>query len=282
MTPIGITLLVAGVLIFGISFIIPDKSDGKGGKFTEKDRDEIRKLMEKELDSMKLRVNEATNETVEFGMEKCERSLEKISNDKIAAVNEFATSVLSEIEKNHKEVMFLYDMLDSKQVDVKNTVRNAEATVREVNDVTNNAIQQKEAVEVQLSESQKREEALNRQLAEVTNMQPRIINREPELVSPESVIKKSEPVEIPVQPVKKPEPVFFSGKIDQSIFEKMERPPINQNKEAVSGEPKTLEEAATNNAKILTLSKQGKDVVEIARELNLGVGEVKLVLDLYR
>lgn len=281
MTPIGITLLIAGVLIFGISFIIPDKSDGKKGRDTENDREEIRKLMEKELDSMKLRVNEATNETVEFGMEKCERSLEKISNEKIAAVNEFATSVLDEIEKNHKEVMFLYDMLDSKQVDVKNTVRNAEATVREVNDVTNNAIQQREAVEVQLSESQKREEALNRQLAEVTNMQPRIISNTTELVSPESVIKKPEPVQV-IQPVKKPEPVFFSGKIDQSIFEKMERPPVNRPQEPVPSEPKTLEEAATNNARILTLSKQGKDVVEIARELNLGVGEVKLVLDLYR
>ena len=39
---------------------------------------------------------------------------------------------------------------------------------------------------------------------------------------------------------------------------------------------------ANNNQKIIELHEQGKSTVEIAKELNLGVGEVKLVIDLFK
>ena len=37
-----------------------------------------------------------------------------------------------------------------------------------------------------------------------------------------------------------------------------------------------------NNEKILALHKKGKSNIAIAKELGLGVGEVKLVLDLFK
>ena len=37
-----------------------------------------------------------------------------------------------------------------------------------------------------------------------------------------------------------------------------------------------------NNEKILELNAKGKSNVEIAKELGLGIGEVKLVIDLFR
>ena len=39
---------------------------------------------------------------------------------------------------------------------------------------------------------------------------------------------------------------------------------------------------ANNNDKILAMANQGLDTVQIAKTLGLGVGEVKLVLDLFR
>ena len=42
------------------------------------------------------------------------------------------------------------------------------------------------------------------------------------------------------------------------------------------------EAPANNNDKILAMASQGLDTVQIARTLGLGVGEVKLVLDLFR
>ena len=47
-------------------------------------------------------------------------------------------------------------------------------------------------------------------------------------------------------------------------------------------EQKEAETLANNNQSILMLHQQGLDIREIAKQLGLGVGEVKLVIDLYR
>ena len=39
---------------------------------------------------------------------------------------------------------------------------------------------------------------------------------------------------------------------------------------------------ANNNAKILSMYKEGKTYIEIAKELGIGLGEVRLVVDLYK
>ena len=44
----------------------------------------------------------------------------------------------------------------------------------------------------------------------------------------------------------------------------------------------TAEEGQNNNERILEMHRQGRSTVEIAKELGLGVGEVKLVIDLYK
>ena len=48
------------------------------------------------------------------------------------------------------------------------------------------------------------------------------------------------------------------------------------------GMGETAEEGQNNNEKILEMHRQGKSTVAIAKELGLGVGEVKLVIDLYK
>ena len=42
-----------------------------------------------------------------------------------------------------------------------------------------------------------------------------------------------------------------------------------------------MQDGGNNNERILELHKQGKSNVSIAKELGLGVGEVKLVIDLF-
>ena len=74
MVPMEIALLVIGVIIFVISFLIPDRAPEKSIKDKDKDKEEIRRMMGKELDGMKLRINEATNDTVEYAMEKLKDS----------------------------------------------------------------------------------------------------------------------------------------------------------------------------------------------------------------
>lgn len=275
MTPMEIALLVTGVIIFVISYLIPDKTAGKSTKDKEKEKEEIRRLMEKELDGMKLRVNEATDETVEYAIEKTERSLEKISNEKIMAVSEYSDTIMEEINKSHKEVMFLYDMLSDKQVDLKNTVRKAEATAKEVeknlNVISVARVQaRKEAASVHAEPAAETAETQTAYKGPVTydfkkeqkEQKKPVFSKIEELAQEEVSLTAPEDVIKPVP--KKPEPVF-------------------SNTNTTVSKPKTRNTfGGNNNQKILELYKQGKSNMEIAKELNLGVGEVKLVIDLFK
>lgn len=320
MTAFGIVLLIVGVIIFAFSFFIPDKADRQTRKEKEKQQEEIRRLLEKELDSMKLRVNEATNETVEYGMDKCERSLEKISNEKIMAVNEYSTTIMDEMDKKHKEIMFLYDMLNDKQVDIKNTVRKAEATAKEVSDAAKEASQQVEVMQAApvIQPVQQQDMAMYAQPE--TMAQPEFIPAK-EATSGMSSYMQPEATFVPrseLSSLQGTEPVRYHGVIDESVFETMERKPsagtvaeplfsmamsegiedtfdtdvtvttLERPEQPVEPQanPDDYREASfvsggNNNERILAMHAQGVPVVDIARELNLGVGEVKLVIDLY-
>lgn len=181
-------------------------------------KEEIKELVSGEMKDIKAHVDDMVEETVAYAMEKTERSLERLSNEKIMAVNEYSDTVLQEINRNHNEVMFLYDMLNDKHKNLKNTVQEVNKTVKEV------AETKKEAEEV------------------VNTFQMLT----PEKVEPvvETPVFVQEPVEVVEEPVA--EPILNS------------------------------------NERILELYEQGMDKVDIARELGLGVGEVKLVIDLFK
>ena len=226
MTAMEITLLIIGVVIFCLSFILKDKQTGAAALDEEVLRGEVRKITDMELDSMKLKVKEATEGSIEYAMEKSERALEKITNEKIMAVSEYSNTIIEEINKSHKEVMFLYDMLTDKQTDLKNTVRKAEATAKEVGDAEKKAARSATVRKKKNSSSGKNKE------------------------------DKKENAEV-------------NGAAKEEV----------KDKDPDAGETATAIE--NNNSRIIELHKSGRSNVEIAKELNLGVGEVSLVIELF-
>ncbi len=218
MSPMEITLLIIGVVIFLVSFLIKD-SEEKSEEDIELQKEEIRNLLSKEIAGMNLKVREATDSSIEYAMEKAERSLEKISNEKIMAVNEYSNTILEDINKSHKEVMFLYDMLNDKQIDLKNTVREASAVAKEVE---------------------------------------------------EENIKAYSPAKVNVSTS---EDDFKGIEFLEAQINEREAVNVQRTEEADSKK--------NNNDMIIKLYEEGKSMVEIAKELNLGVGEVTLVIDLY-
>ena len=226
-----IFLLIAGGIIFGLSFFIPDRKGTSGEALSAED---IRELVGRELAAMRKSVNEATDESVTYAMEKTERSLERLSNEKIMAVSEYSDTVLTEIRKNHEEVMFLYDMLNNKHTSLKNTVADVNRAVKEA----------EEAVA-----------ALKRQAAETAE--------------PVRVTQAHLPSE--------------QGKAVQDTEQKQAEEPILESG-AVPGteDVQANAESGSNKERIISLYRQGKAVADIARELELGVGEVKLVIDLFQ
>ena len=307
MTPLGIVLLAVGILVIVASFFVPDKEDREDKKDIEKKQDQIRRLMERELDGMKLRVNEATNETVEVGMEKSERALEKIANEKIMAVSEYATTVMEEIDRNHKEVMFLYDMLNDKQTDVKNTVRHAEAAVKEVAEATKTA---SDTAIYATNVANAANEAANAASEVVSAASEAVSSMPVAAMSTAAVATEAEPA-VQVGNSNTPmdakasvpqESVFsMAANMDDMSFAEAsqmmaeEVAPIAKATDEPEKEPEreltefeilerntSFQNVNNNNQMILKMHAEGVPVVDIARQLSLGVGEVQLVIDLFK
>ena len=209
-----VILLIVGIVIFIGSFLLPAGRSDAGRIDTDAAKQEIHGLIEEEMKTVRAQVQDKVEETSEDVVEKAERSLERLTNEKIMAVNEYSDTVLQEIHKNHEEAMFLYDMLNNKHANIKDTVSKVDKAVKAAEDKVK-AIDDTPAVKTEetADEPAKTEEA----------------------VSPE---------------------IGFMGE--------------------------TAEEGQNNNEKILEMHRQGKSTVAIARELGLGVGEVKLVIDLYK
>ena len=207
-----VILLIVGIVIFIGSFLLPAGRSDAGRIDTDAAKQEIHGLIEEEMKTVRAQVQDKVEETSEDVVEKAERSLERLTNEKIMAVNEYSDTVLQEIHKNHEEAMFLYDMLNNKHANIKDTVSKVDKAVKAIDDTPAVKTEETEKV-IPADEPAKTEEA----------------------VSPE---------------------IGFMGE--------------------------TAEEGQNNNEKILEMHRQGKSTVAIARELGLGVGEVKLVIDLYK
>lgn len=232
MTMLEIVLLLCGGLIVILGFVVPVSSEETKEETVELAQDEIHRLVAEEMENIRQHVDDTVDEAIEYAMEKTERSLERLSNEKIMAVNEYSDTVLQEIHKNHEEVMFLYDMLNDKHNNITQTVTQVNSAVK--------------AVEASKREA---EEA-------VENFKQ---------LTPETVKEMQTD--------------------DFKVIRTFEAPRLEKinTVEEIPDTSKLPDIARENrNEEILKLYQQGKKTVAIAKELGLGVGEVKLVIDLYR
>lgn len=292
MTPMEIALLVIGVIIFVLSFLLPDKSVKKTKEQLEAEQEDIRNLMQQELDGMKYKVSEAANETVDGAVEKAERDLEKCSNEKIMAVNEYGQTILEEINKNHQEVMFLYDMIKDKHTDLTNAVREADDKFAQMESLSKKASEASEGLRRELnviSVTKKglspEQRAIFDEPSQPADIKPVAAQSYANQVNAAAILNAQAKKEVYVAtdvmsgtPYKKDAgnatitPVVAPPKAPTANPAPSVNPAISKN-----GVNKT-----NSNQRILELHNQGMATVDIAKELKLGVGEVKLVLDLFQ
>lgn len=145
MSVIEIVLIIIGAGVFLLGYFLPAGKRDADEEVQLISEAEIRKLVEGETETVREKVSDIVDETIGYSIEKTERAMERVANEKIMAVNEYSDTVLEEINKNHKEVTFLYDMLNDKhdtlmadigqanQVadEIRQTVRDAEITAGE-------------------------------------------------------------------------------------------------------------------------------------------------------
>lgn len=127
-----IVMLIVGGTIFALGYILPKKREELDEDTKKLAGEQIRSILDQEIASVQSKIEDVMTETIEETSSETERALEKMTNEKIMAINEYSDTVIDDINKNHKEVLFLYDMLNDKHVTIRNTVTEVEKTVGEV------------------------------------------------------------------------------------------------------------------------------------------------------
>ena len=124
-----IILIIIGIIVFAASFLIPEKYAVKDeGNLKEQER-KIKLFLQRELQNIRKGIEEKVDESMVSSSEKTERYMERITNEKIMAIQEYSDTVLEQIHKNHEEAVFLYDMLNSKHDQIKYTAGEISSSV---------------------------------------------------------------------------------------------------------------------------------------------------------
>ena len=274
MTGLEIALLTIGLIVIVASFVFSSKSDGdtihnvKDVTFTDKQKEDIKK-----------QITDILDEQIENVKEQTEISLDKLSNQKMLEMNEYSDTILQEINRNHNEVMFLYDMLNEKKKEINNTVRDINVTKKEIE--KSKTVPKKQTVIDSIKDMSEdtggfmaSEELLREEQKDVDTRKKDILNQLDAVV--EAV---SDDVSADLEAVeKKPKKRTSTGR---TAAKRMKETVKKETLREDNRDPKAFE-TGNNNEKILQLSKEGKSNVEIAKELGLGIGEVKLVIDLFK
>lgn len=258
MTIIEIVLLIAGMGFILASFWVAEKlSPDELQHISELSKEEMGVMLERELENSKQRVVDIVEDTIDASKERTERALEKQTNEKIMAINEYSDTVIEKMNKTHNEIMFLYSMLNDKHT--------------ELTDFTSGLTQQ-------LSDLKAQEEEITNgfleQLKNQGNIQ--VQNQKAQAAAAEQAAQKpfsgaASPKEL--SPEQEPSMDASSAQAVQAANEPAGQKPADT--EAAEKEVNVKDE-------IIRLYEQGRDSVAIAKNLGLGVGEVRLILGLYK
>lgn len=331
MTTLEILLLILGAVIFIASFIVPESKSELDAADKQLTQEKLQELLQEEMKNVRSQVADAVDETVHYSMEKTERGLERLTNEKMTAVSEYAQTVLEDIHKNHEEVMFLYDMLNNKHENLKETATEVSMAVKEASvkvseldaaraaepeidpDVpvepvmedarTGEPIVEETFEPISLSGIEKlkrREDSLHEMDKAAESVVKKAIAQSPVIPkekkpapaeeknekSTEPAVKTEEkPAAKPVaEPAKKEKPAKpAESKPKKTAKAKTEaKPQQTQESGDIALSLQPITDNSNKNERVLALHKQGKSNVAIAKELGLGVGEVKLIIDLFK
>lgn len=192
-------------------------------ELTQEQKEKIDKLIRDYMDNQ-----------VDGKLDDIENRLSEIVNQKTLALGDYAVSVNEEIDRNHKEVVFLYDMLSEKQKEIMTTVNMVDEYKKEI------------AVMVQEQAAQN------------------LVRETMPAAEPETVAEEAEP-EMEEAPAEAPMTEDETADLEEGM-------------EQADAELEDVD----NKDMILEMHKAGLSILEIAKHLGLGVGEVKLVVDLYQ
>lgn len=259
MLVLEIVLVLIGLIAVGISFKLSDYNGGAAGKMlsdmhTIEEIEEEWERLHGELESYKEEILQSASD-----------ELSRLSNDKLLGMDEYSGQVLERMNKNHEEVVFLYDMLKEKETEIKDLVHHVDSVKAQIHDET-------------AQEYQKMMEALKL-------LQDRRLSILP---SDDDISEKvrQRPVasgagdmagqgKMPIEATQAKHLAESARDLSAPKERQTASPPAK--KTNMTGKKQT----ANHNQEIIALYKKGHSILEISKLLSLGQGEVKFVIDLF-
>ena len=214
MTGVEITLILVGIIFVLVSFFVQEKLTPKDvQEITRLSEKELKIIVERELKNANDKVEDAIDAVVEQSQENAKRLMEKETNEKIMAINEYSNTVIESMNKTHNEILFLYNMLNDKHTELTGLASQLQQFSEQVK-------------HTHLTETVKEPEPARTEVSEP-------VEEQPQQISPKASVAEE---------------------TDNGSF----------------------------NDQVLALHQNGVSDVEIARKLGRGLGEVKLVIGLYK
>lgn len=219
MTVVEITLIIVGIVFLLASFFVQEKLSPKDiENITRLSEKELKIIVDKQLKNANDQVEDAISDTVEEKTDITKRELEKETNEKIMAIDEYSNTVLESMNKTHNEILFLYSMLNDKHTELTDLAAQLQQFSEQVKNTENEVL---ENLSIAANEVQQKVDAT-----------------------------------VPID----------EGEVIRASLEPA----------------KDAQDQINHNERILLMHQRGFSDVEIARELGLGLGEVQLVIGLFR
>lgn len=219
MTVVEITLIIVGIIFLLVSFFVQEKLSPKDiESITRMSENELKIIVDKQLKNANDQVEDAISDIVEEKTDITKRELEKETNEKIMAIDEYSNTVLESMNKTHNEILFLYSMLNDKHTELTDLAAQLQQFSEQVKNTENEVL---ENLSIAANEVQQKVDAT-----------------------------------VPID----------EGEVIRASLEPA----------------KDAQDQINHNERILSMHQRGFSDVEIARELGLGLGEVQLVIGLFK
>lgn len=247
MTTIEIILLLAGCVFMIGSFFISEKlSSSELDKIAELSEDELKKIIEREVNNAGTQMDDVIGQKMEEAGGQAERAMEKEANEQIMQIHEYSETVMESMKKTHDEIMFLYSMLNDKHTEMTSMTGDLQRLAADIRNLQENL-------------SAKAGTSIRKPVAESHVVQQPVMKQNA-VVQP-----MTETIDV------QPEP-----EVQVNRFQEIQEP------EQKTEKPETADAQGMSNDMILKLYEQGLSKVEIAKQLGRGLGEVNLVIELYK
>jgi hypothetical protein len=230
--------------------------------------DKAKEALDKFDGDIKAKAEEVLNNT--------DNKLGTILNEKIMGLSEYSDQILDKMEKNHSETVFLYDMLNEKEKEIKELVHDIDVLKADIRD----------ELAKEYQEHRKRLEEAD------STAQPLYgISANPSNTGTDDTVQES------IISMPGLEAEEYGNDVNSSIYDveiaRIEEQEIREKSlrrlygnMGISDTEAAVIEAGIDHVdhsdEIISLYKKGRSVLEISKMLDIGQGEVKFVIDMFK